>query len=49
MPKLDKSRNYYADLELSTTASADDIKKQYRKLGAFASICPSCATRLVST
>ncbi|KAJ1333695.1 DnaJ domain-containing protein [Microdochium nivale] len=32
MPKLDKSRNYYADLELSTTASADDIKKQYRKL-----------------
>ncbi|KAH7030852.1 uncharacterized protein B0I36DRAFT_322625 [Microdochium trichocladiopsis] len=32
MPKWDKTRNYYADLELSPTASADDIKKQYRKL-----------------
>ncbi|KXJ92195.1 hypothetical protein Micbo1qcDRAFT_233495 [Microdochium bolleyi] len=32
MPKLDKNRNYYADLELSPTASADEIKKQYRKL-----------------
>lgn len=35
MPKWDKNRNYYADLELSPSASAEDIKKQYRKLGAF--------------
>ncbi|RYP71413.1 hypothetical protein DL771_004780 [Monosporascus sp. 5C6A] len=32
MPKWDKTRNYYADLELQSTASTDDIKKQYRKL-----------------
>lgn len=33
MPQWDKTRNYYADLEIPPNASADDIKKQYRKLG----------------
>lgn len=33
MPKLDPTRNYYADLEVSPTASVDEIKKQFRKLG----------------
>ncbi|KAI1342328.1 hypothetical protein F5Y15DRAFT_299745 [Xylariaceae sp. FL0016] len=32
MPKWDKTRNYYADLELPPTASVDDIKKQFKKL-----------------
>ncbi|KAK8033298.1 hypothetical protein PG991_002696 [Apiospora marii] len=32
MPKLDPSRNYYADLDVSPSASVDEIKKQYRKL-----------------
>ncbi|KAK8080576.1 hypothetical protein PG997_008394 [Apiospora hydei] len=32
MPKLDPTRNYYADLEVSPTASVDEIKKQFRKL-----------------
>ncbi|KAH9887137.1 hypothetical protein F4778DRAFT_434739 [Xylariomycetidae sp. FL2044] len=32
MPKWDKTRNYYADLELPQTASTEDIKKQFRKL-----------------
>ncbi|KAI5921573.1 hypothetical protein F4810DRAFT_722127 [Camillea tinctor] len=32
MPKWDKTRNYYADLEVSSTASADEIKKQFKKL-----------------
>lgn len=34
MVKADVKRNYYADLELSTDATVEDIKKQYRKLGA---------------
>ena len=33
MTKVDKTRNYYGDLELSSNATLDDIKKQYRKLG----------------
>ncbi|KAI0403912.1 hypothetical protein F4802DRAFT_265674 [Xylaria palmicola] len=32
MPKWDKARNYYADLELQPSASADEIKKQFKKL-----------------
>lgn len=33
MVKLDASRDYYADLELPSTCTADDVKKQFRKLG----------------
>lgn len=33
MVKLDYSRDYYADLELSPTADVNDVKKQFRKLG----------------
>ncbi|KAI0967060.1 hypothetical protein F4678DRAFT_465864 [Xylaria arbuscula] len=32
MPKWDKTRNYYADLELQPSASADEIKRQFKKL-----------------
>ncbi|OTA29093.1 hypothetical protein BTJ68_09810 [Hortaea werneckii EXF-2000] len=32
MVKADVKHNYYADLELPTNCSLDDIKKQYRKL-----------------
>ncbi|KAI1768794.1 hypothetical protein GGR53DRAFT_353579 [Hypoxylon sp. FL1150] len=32
MPKFDKTRNYYADLEVSPSASVDDFKKQFKKL-----------------
>ncbi|GAB7366268.1 hypothetical protein MBLNU230_g7826t1 [Neophaeotheca triangularis] len=32
MVKADVKRNYYADLEVSNTASVEEIKKQYRKL-----------------
>ncbi|ORY65244.1 uncharacterized protein BCR38DRAFT_484689 [Pseudomassariella vexata] len=32
MPKLDISRNYYADLEISPNASGEEIKRQFRKL-----------------
>ncbi|KAI0171894.1 hypothetical protein GGR52DRAFT_446467 [Hypoxylon sp. FL1284] len=32
MPKFDKNRNYYADLELGPNASVEDIKKQFKKL-----------------
>lgn len=32
MVKADVKHNYYADLELPTTCSLDDVKKQYRKL-----------------
>lgn len=37
MPKFDKTRNYYADLEVSPNASVDDVKRQFKKLGN--SIC----------
>ncbi|KAI5868557.1 hypothetical protein GGS23DRAFT_609241 [Durotheca rogersii] len=32
MPKWDKTRDYYSDLEVSANASAEEIKKQFRKL-----------------
>ncbi|KAI1430931.1 hypothetical protein GGR50DRAFT_700692 [Xylaria sp. CBS 124048] len=32
MPKWDRTRNYYADLELPSTASLEEIKKQFKKL-----------------
>ncbi|KAI1776832.1 hypothetical protein F4818DRAFT_360438 [Hypoxylon cercidicola] len=32
MPKFDKTRNYYADLEVSPNASVDDFKRQFKKL-----------------
>ncbi|KAI0530331.1 hypothetical protein GGR58DRAFT_518559 [Xylaria digitata] len=32
MPKWDRTRNYYADLELQPSASPDEIKKQFKKL-----------------
>ncbi|KAI0158849.1 hypothetical protein BJ166DRAFT_614566 [Pestalotiopsis sp. NC0098] len=32
MPKVDATRNYYADLGVTPASSADDVKKQYRKL-----------------
>ncbi|GAW20174.1 hypothetical protein ANO14919_096710 [Xylariales sp. No.14919] len=32
MPKWDKTRNYYADLELQSSASPDEIKRQFKKL-----------------
>ncbi|KAI3331535.1 hypothetical protein HD806DRAFT_529321 [Xylariaceae sp. AK1471] len=32
MPKWDKTRNYYADLELPSSASSDEIKRQFKKL-----------------
>lgn len=33
MPKVDATRDYYADLQVSRSSSAEDVKKQYRKLG----------------
>jgi hypothetical protein len=33
MVKADPKRNYYADLELPSTADAEDVKKQFRLLG----------------
>lgn len=35
MPKWDKTRDYYADLELSASASTEEVKKQFKKLGKF--------------
>ncbi|KAI8963797.1 hypothetical protein F5Y11DRAFT_130128 [Daldinia sp. FL1419] len=32
MPKWDKTRDYYVDLELSSSASTEEIKKQFKKL-----------------
>ncbi|KAK9774772.1 putative J domain-containing protein [Seiridium cardinale] len=32
MPKVDATRNYYADLQVTPSAPADEVKKQYRKL-----------------
>jgi curved DNA-binding protein CbpA len=37
MVKLDYDRDYYADLELSATADALEVKKQFKKLGEFSS------------
>jgi hypothetical protein len=36
MVKADLSRDYYGDLELSPNADANDIKKQFKKLGMIA-------------
>jgi curved DNA-binding protein CbpA len=33
MVKLDVRRDYYADLHLTPSADAEDVKKQFRKLG----------------
>lgn len=35
MVKADAKRNYYADLELTPAADTEEIKKQFRKLGAY--------------
>ncbi|GAP82454.1 hypothetical protein SAMD00023353_0100060 [Rosellinia necatrix] len=32
MPKWDKTRNYYADLEVPPSATPDEIKRQFKKL-----------------
>lgn len=32
MPRIDASRNYYADLELQQSATEEEIKKKYKKL-----------------
>lgn len=34
MVKADVRRDYYADLGLQPSVEAEDIKKQFRKLGA---------------
>ena len=33
MVKADLSRDYYGDLELSPNADANEIKRQFKKLG----------------
>lgn len=33
MVKVDVHRDYYADLGLGPSAEAEDVKKQFRKLG----------------
>lgn len=33
MGNIDYDRDYYGDLELPSTATVEDVKKQYRKLG----------------
>ena len=33
MVKADPKKNYYADLEVSSSADIEDIKKQFRLLG----------------
>ncbi|ETS82782.1 hypothetical protein PFICI_04658 [Pestalotiopsis fici W106-1] len=32
MPKVDATRNYYADLQVTPASSSEEVKKQYRKL-----------------
>lgn len=39
MVKSDVRKDYYADLGLQPSAEAEDIKKQFRKLGE---LCKSC-------
>jgi curved DNA-binding protein CbpA len=34
MVKADAKRNYYADLELTPAADTEEVKRQFRKLGA---------------
>ena len=38
MVKADARRDYYADLELPPAATADDIRKQFKKLGEVAAL-----------
>ena len=46
MPKVDATRNYYADLQVTPASSADDVKKQYRKLGTISHVgSPALAQR----
>lgn len=33
MVKVEPERDYYADLELQPSATANDVKKQFKKLG----------------
>jgi hypothetical protein len=33
MGKVDVTRNYYAELELTPAATAEEVKKQFKKLG----------------
>ncbi len=33
MVKVDVTRNYYAELELTPAATAEEVKKQFKKLG----------------
>lgn len=40
MVKADVRRDYYADLGLAPSAEAEDIKKQFRKLGVTGRYCP---------
>jgi hypothetical protein len=35
MVKADPKRNYYADLDVLTNATTDEIKKSFRALGIF--------------
>lgn len=41
MVKADNRRNYYEDLELKPSADANEVKKQFKKLGK-----NSCARHL---
>jgi hypothetical protein len=42
MVKVDPKRNYYADLELTSAATTEDIKKQFRNLGLFTPCSHTC-------
>jgi hypothetical protein len=42
MVKADVRRDYYADLGLQTNAEAEDIKKQFRRLGECWSLFITC-------
>jgi hypothetical protein len=43
------TRNYYADLQVNTAASADEIKKQFKKLGTISSnlTCSRFSVKLI--
>ena len=40
MVKPDISRDYYEDLELKPGADTNEVKKQFKKLGAFGAVQP---------
>ena len=43
MVRVDVRRDYYAELGLGPSAEADDVKKQFRKLGArYSPVYRSC-------